>query len=452
MCKPTTAGKNQLNTCKPATAGKDRLNNKCKPATAGKNQLNTCKPATAGKDQLNKCKPATAGKDRLNNKCKPSTAGKDRLNNTSRKPATAGKDQLNTCKPATAGKDRLNNTSCKPATAASPNVKILHRMEYFITSQNTSFAHTEFLLLGFPGITTNRHLLAIPLLFVYGFILIINSAIIYRIWAESSLQSHMYLLISLLLFVNVFCTTTIIPKFLLSLAFGLNQISLTGCLVQMFFIYATLMFESNVVLLMALDRYVAICRPLRYHDIVTKKLLIQLTLLSMARSVSVVTPIIILNSRVQFCRSNVILNFTCENMGLLKLGCGDISKTHIIGLIIRIFITVIDGSLILLSYLNILHTAMFVIGKSPNKAWYTCSTHVSVAILIYSCNLLSAIIYRSEMAVSVDGQNLTSAIYYLFPAIVNPVIYGLRVKEIRLCLEKAYGWKKKETVGHREMN
>ncbi|KAM4796253.1 olfactory receptor 52K1-like [Rhinophrynus dorsalis] len=302
----------------------------------------------------------------------------------------------------------------------SPNVTVLHLMESLITSQNTSFSHTEFLLLGFPGITMNRHLLAIPFLFMYGIILMINSAIIYRIWVESSLQFPTYLLISLLLFVNVFCNTTIMPKFLLSLAFGLNQISLTGCLIQMFFIYATLTFESTVVLLMALDRYVAICRPLRYHDIMTKKLLIQLTLVSLARSVSLMTPIIILTSRVQFCRSNVILNFTCENMGLLKLGCGDISKTHMIGLIIRILLTVIDGSLLLFSYLSILHTA--------------------------------SVVYRFEMAVSVDGQNLTSVIFYLFPAIVNPVIYGLRVKEIRLCLKKAYGWKEKDTEGLTEMN
>ncbi|KAM4045578.1 olfactory receptor 52K1-like [Anomaloglossus baeobatrachus] len=263
-----------------------------------------------------------------------------------------------------------------------------------------------------------------------------NGIIVYRISLDTTLQSPMYLLIGLLFLVNVACTTTFMPKFLLGLVSDLNQITLSGCLVQMWFIYVIVTFESTVILLMALDRYVAICKPLRYHDIMTNRFLSLLTWTSLARSVVLMTPIVYLDSRVKFCKSNVILNFVCENMGLLKLACGDISRIQAIGLIVRMAITVVDGSLLLISYLTILHTAMFILKQSRNKALNTCSSHILVALTIYASSILSALIYRLETSVSVDIQNLTSAIYFLFPATINPIIYGVRVKEIRLSLKK----------------
>ncbi|XP_075053694.1 olfactory receptor 52K2-like [Mixophyes fleayi] len=314
-------------------------------------------------------------------------------------------------------------------------------MDLFIASTNVTLSHRDFLLMGFPSITVYRRLLLIPFLIIYTMILISNCLLTYRIVVEKSLQSPMYLLIGLLFVVNLSCATTFMPKFLLGLAFDLNQISLAGCLVQMWFIYVIVTFESTVVLLMALDRYVAICKPLHYHNIMTTRFLVQLTLASLARGVILMTSIVSLDSRVQFCNSNIILHFVCENMGLLKLACGDISKIQAIGLIVRMMITVVDGSLLFISYMTILHTVMFVIKKSRNKALNTCSSHVIVALIIYASGVLSALIYRLETSVSVDVQNLTSAIYFLLPATINPIIYGVRVKEIRASLKRTFGCK-----------
>ncbi|XP_040278497.1 olfactory receptor 52K2-like [Bufo bufo] len=319
-------------------------------------------------------------------------------------------------------------------------------METFIANSNVSHSHTTFLLVGFSGITDHRNLLVIPFLLTYSHILLSNCIMIYRILVDTTLQSPMYLLICLLFLVNVSCTTTFMPKFLLGLAFDLNHITLNGCLVQMWFIYVIVTFESTVILLMALDRYIAICKPLRYHDIMTSRFLTQLILASVARSVLFITPIIYLDSRVKFCKSNIILNFVCENMALLKLSCGDISKIQAIGLTVRMMITVVEGSLLLISYLTILHTAMFVLKQSMGKALNTCSSHIMVALMIYASSVLSALIYRLETSVSVDVQNLTSAIYFLLPATINPIIYGVRVNEIRLSLQKMFGYKMEETV------
>ncbi|KAM4697317.1 olfactory receptor 52D1-like [Discoglossus pictus] len=312
-------------------------------------------------------------------------------------------------------------------------------METMNSNQSSSFSYTVFILYGFPGFSNSRQLLVLPFLSIYIIILTGNSIIVYKIWVERSLQSPMYFLISLLFIINISCTTAVMPKWIVGLAFGLNQIDLGGCLVQMFVIYLTVISESSVVLIMALDRYIAICNPLRYHDIMTNHLLLKLNVISLVRCVILVSPIIISVSRVQFCKSNIILNFACENMSLLNLGCGDISKTHIIGLVVRILVTTSDGSIFLVSYLKILSTAIHIAtGKSRHKALHTCGTHMIVAMLIYFCGFLSSMIYRASASVSLDTQNLISAIYFLFPAAVNPVIYGLRVKEIRICL-----WKKK---------
>ncbi|KAM4697320.1 LOW QUALITY PROTEIN: olfactory receptor 52E8-like [Discoglossus pictus] len=317
-------------------------------------------------------------------------------------------------------------------------------MEEVNPNQTTSFSHSEFILLGFPGFSRNRQVLVVPFLLIYTVILTGNSLIIYRIWVEKSLHSPMYSLISLLFVVNISNTTAIMPKFMFGLLFSANQISL-GCLLQMFTIYFMATFESSVVLLMAFDRYIAICRPLRYHDIMTKRLLVQLSFIGMARSSFLVSPLVILASRVQFCRSNIILNFACENMGLLNLGCGDVSKVHVVGLAVRILITVLDVGLLLVSYSNILYTAMKVVtGRDRHKALHTCSTHLLVAIILYLSALSSSIVYRMQMSISNDLENLFSAIYLIVPATLNPFIYGFRVKEIRRCLLKS--WQKKDSV------
>ncbi|XP_053312135.1 olfactory receptor 52K1-like [Spea bombifrons] len=318
-------------------------------------------------------------------------------------------------------------------------------------NQTAILSHTEFLLYGFPGVSVSRSLLLIPFLSIYLVILAGNGLIMHRIWAEKTLHSPMYLLIFLLFAVNVSCTSAIVPKLLLGLAFGLNHISLDGCLLQMFVIYITVMTESGALLQMALDRYVAICKPLHYQNIMNNNFLVLLTFISLARSVFLVSPIVILVSRVNFCNSNIISSISCENMALLRIGCGNISRINLIGLLLRIIVSIIDGSLLLVSYVIILSTALKAArGQAFHKALHTCCTHMLVAFLIYLCGLLTSAVYRLDASISVNVQNLVSAIYYLFPAAVNPVIYGLRVKEIRVCLKKSFKIKHMDNGGSSE--
>lgn len=296
----------------------------------------------------------------------------------------------------------------------------------------TNGSYTEFRLLAFPGLKEYRHFLAIPFFCLFVMILTANSILIYIVKTEKSLHSPMYLLIALLFAVNICGTINIIPRMLLSFLFGATFISLTSCLVQMFFIYSILIFDCNVLLMMSLDRYVAICHPLRYPDIMTNKLLSFLIFISFLRSVFVVVPVIVLASQVSFCRSNVIGHFACEHMALMKLSCGDITKNKIVGMTLRSLTIIFDVTFLLASYGQILHAALKIAsGTVKNKAFHTCGTHLIVIVLSYSSCLSSSVVFRVAKTASEDIHNLLSVIYLLFPWALNPVIYGMRTTEIR---------------------
>ncbi|CAI5773811.1 olfactory receptor 52K1-like [Podarcis lilfordi] len=298
-------------------------------------------------------------------------------------------------------------------------------------------SYTDFLLLPFPGLQESRYLLAIPFFCLYFMIVAGNSILIHTVRTDHSLHSPMYVLIALLFAINLCGSTIILPKMLLSFLLGVSHISLTECLVQMFFIYFVLMLDCNVLLLMALDRYVAICHPLHYTDIMTKKLLLILTLVALARSLAVVGPVVILASQVRFCRSNTIGHFACEHMALMKLSCGDISRNKIVGLAARTITIIFDFCFLLGSYGCILQVSMQMSsGHTRHKAFHTCGTHLMVILTVYSCSLVSSLVFRLAKSASQDVHNLLSAIYLFLPWILNPIIYGMRTKEIQDSLWK----------------
>lgn len=297
---------------------------------------------------------------------------------------------------------------------------------------SSDVSYTSFLLLSFPGLQASRILLLLPFLSLYLVIISANALVIHTVVAQRSLHQPMYLLIALLLAVNICATTTVVPTMLFSFSTCFNRISLTRRLVQMFCIYFLIAFDCNILLVMALDRYVAICYPLRYPEIVTGQLLVGLVGVAAARSAGIVAPVVGLASGVRFCRSDVIHHFACEHMALMKLSCGDISLNKTVGLTIRIFNRVLDMLLLGASYSRIIHAAFRISsGRARSKALNTCGSHLLVIFTVYSSTMASSIVYRVARTASQDVHNLLSAFYLLLPCLVNPVVYGARTKEIR---------------------
>ncbi|XP_075118587.1 olfactory receptor 52K2-like [Leptodactylus fuscus] len=318
------------------------------------------------------------------------------------------------------------------STKWSVLLKVPPAMADVMNNSTLHYPYQEFILLGFPGFRESRYLLFIAFFLVYLVILVTNSVVIHTVRTESSLHAPMYVLIALLCAVHICGTTAILPKMLPGFLFHQNHISLVGCLLQMFFIYFFIMMDCNLLLMMALDRYIAICKPLHYSTIMTRNNLVLLTIAALVRSVSTLTPVVYLASRVDFCRSNTIRHFACEHMALLGLACGSIAKNKLVGLSIRIFNLVFEISLLSISYSCIIRAAMSISAGMRHKSLQTCGTHILVIFIYFFFRLSSSIVYRVSRSASQDIHNLISAIYLLFPPLVNPLIYGLRTKEIRI--------------------
>ncbi|XP_075118588.1 olfactory receptor 52L1-like [Leptodactylus fuscus] len=300
------------------------------------------------------------------------------------------------------------------------------------------YSHQEFILLGFPGFRESRHFLFILFFLMYLEILVTNAMIIHTVRTESSLHAPMYVLIALMSAANICSTTTTVPKMLLGFLIYQNHISLVGCLVQMFFIYFIITVDCNILLMMALDRYIAICKPLHYSNIMTRNNLVLLTIAALVRSMASVTPVVYLASRVDFCRSNTIRHFACEHMALLRLACGHTAINKLVGLSIRAFSIIFDISVISTSYSCIMRAALSITGAQRHKTLHTCGTHILVILIVYFFRLSSSIVYRLSRSVSQDTHNLISAVALLLPAMVNPLIYGLRTTKIRIRILKRW--------------
>ncbi|OCT96264.1 hypothetical protein XELAEV_18013939mg [Xenopus laevis] len=233
-----------------------------------------------------------------------------------------------------------------------------------------------------------------------------NILIIYRICMERNLQPSMHPLFCLLFVMNISCTTAIEPNKLLGLGFGLDHIYLGFYLFQMLIVHTPVIPKPIGLMHMIMDRYLVISRSLNC-DIINAHLLLNFFFIALIECSLFSSPIKTLDSQVHFCSSNINWNFACENIVLLNLGYGGISKIQVVVPMMRI----LDICLLLISYMNICFPAV-KISKALHKTLHTCSTHLIVVVLNCSCGLVSAILYR--MPISVDVQNLFSTIYYMF--------------------------------------
>ncbi|XP_066556152.1 olfactory receptor 52E8-like [Amia ocellicauda] len=299
-------------------------------------------------------------------------------------------------------------------------------------NQSGITSHTEFLLLGFHGLGGYRQYLFIPFFLIGVLSFLGNAALIITIKRASSLHSPMYVLICINACVDLTLLITFVPKMLLSFLFDWNGITLLGCLIQMFFIHFVGSFQPTVLLGMALDRYVAICIPLRYNDYINRSTFCKLSAVVILRNMSLVLLVIVLASRLSYCSLNVIDDCFCQHMALVSLACGDITKNSIIGLFGVFCVTVFDAGLIVISYIKIFSDVSKThSGKSQEKALHTCGTHLIVTGVTFAFTMTSFLAYRFKNSLPPNIHNLISIMYLLFPSTLHPIIYGIRTKAIR---------------------
>ncbi|KAG8517245.1 Olfactory receptor-like protein OLF4 [Galemys pyrenaicus] len=291
----------------------------------------------------------------------------------------------------------------------------------------------EFLLLRFSEEAEQQPLILGLFLTMYLITVFGNLLIILAVSSDSRLQTPMYFFLSNLSFADICFTSTTIPKMLLNIQTQSKAITYEECIIQVYFY--TLFGSVDVFLLtvMAYDRFVAICHPLHYMVIMNPRLCSLLVLLMWITSVlySLIQSLLLL--RLSFCTNVEIPHFFCELNQLLKLACSD---TFLNTMVVYFVCILLGGASlfgIIYSYSKIvssIHTISSAQGKS--KAFSTCASHLSVVSLFY-CTALG--VYLSSAAPhSSRSSAITSVMYMVVTPMLNPFIYSLRNKDIKMAL------------------
>uniref|UniRef100_G1U5R2 Olfactory receptor family 56 subfamily A member 1 n=1 Tax=Oryctolagus cuniculus TaxID=9986 RepID=G1U5R2_RABIT len=259
-------------------------------------------------------------------------------------------------------------------------------MSIMVLSLNNSGTQvTEFLMVCFPGMQDTQHWLSILLAPLLILALGANAVLLFAIWHEVSLHGPMYYLLAILSVLDVILCLTVIPKVLLIFWFNMKLISFAGCFLQMFIMNTFLPMESSTFLVMAYDRYVAICHPLRYPSIVTEQFVINAAFFIIFRNLLATLPTPVLAARLNYCASNVVENCICANISVVKLSCGNIHLNKIYQFVSVWCLLGSDLMLILLSYCFILRAVMRLQSRGAStKALSTCGSHLILILFFYT--------------------------------------------------------------------
>ncbi|XP_065099064.2 olfactory receptor 4B13-like [Paramisgurnus dabryanus] len=282
-------------------------------------------------------------------------------------------------------------------------------------------------------------------LFTLGFVLycviiILNVLIILAIYLERTLHQPMYILISCMSLNSVYGTAAFFPRLLSDLLSDTHTISTEACLIQSFVIYSYLTNEFATLMLMAFDRFVAISKPLHYHNIVTLRVITVLIFIYWIFPMLCLAISVLLTSRLTMC-DDKLWKVYCYNYEIVKLSCANNLIINIWGFFILIISAVIPLCLILYSYVKILIICKRSSSQFRSKAYQTCIPHI-VILLNFSIAIISEVTFSRfvNLEMSTGLSVILSMEFLVVSPILNPLVYALNFTDIRkkmICFVKA---------------
>lgn len=300
-----------------------------------------------------------------------------------------------------------------------------------LSNDSHLLSHT-FFLAGIPGLTAVHIWISLPFCFMFVLSLTGNALLLSLIWSEHRLHQPMFLFLAMLSFVDLILSLSTLPKMLAIFWFGATAISSYSCLSQMFVIHAFSAMESGVLVAMALDRFVAICNPLHYATILTPEVVTKIGGLVVLRGVGLTIFFPSLAHRLSYCGSRTIAYTYCEHMAVVKLACGVTTLDSLYAFAVAIFLGVGDVAFIAYSYGQILRTVMhFPSPEARGKAGSTCTAHVCVILFFYGPGFLSVVMQRFGPSTASAVKVILANLYLLFPPALDPIVYGVKTKQIR---------------------
>ncbi|XP_040275652.1 olfactory receptor 6B1-like [Bufo bufo] len=300
---------------------------------------------------------------------------------------------------------------------------------------NLSNIITTFIIIGFPSSHSIQILFFFIFLFMYTLTIVENLLVIIMIWNSRNLHKPMYFFLGNLSFLEVWYVTVTVPKLLSIFVTENRQITLIGCMTQLYFFIFLACTECVLLTVMAFDRFVAICYPLHYVIIMNWNFCFVLAFCTWFAGFVISLIKIYYISQLTFCQSNLVNHFYCDVSPLLNLACTDMKQTEVVDFILALIILLVPLLLTCFSYMCILATIIRIPNSSGRKkAFSTCASHLVVVVILYSTALF--MYARPNKAQSVNFNKLVSVVYTVVTPFLNPIIYCLRNKEVKEAINK----------------
>ncbi|KAM6946149.1 olfactory receptor 52D1-like [Aplochiton taeniatus] len=288
---------------------------------------------------------------------------------------------------------------------------------------------TVFTLSGLNETTDYRVTLFSLTLLCYCVILLVNVTLIVTIIWDKNLHEPMYILLCNMCINGLYGTSGFYPKFLFDLLSNIHIISYVGCLFQAFVIYSSACSDFSILAVMAYDRYVAICKPLQYHSVMTKQKLFNLIFYSWILPHSMIGITLMLSSRLTLCGFH-IQKLYCSNWSVVKLACTSTIPNDVFGYVAILFYF---GHVIFIvcSYILLIRSCLKSI-ENRGKFMQTCIPHL-LSLFNFTLALFFDVMYvrYGSSNVKESIQNFLAIEFLFIPPILNPVIYGFKLTKIR---------------------
>ncbi|XP_034404171.1 olfactory receptor 52N2-like [Cyclopterus lumpus] len=267
------------------------------------------------------------------------------------------------------------------------------------------------------------------LLFVYFTLLCSNIGLLVLIITEKTLHQPMYILFCNLSINDIIGNTVLLPQLMAHIISTERLITYNQCVVQAFYSHTFGSASHMILIIMAIDRYVAICHPLRYSSIMTTKAVVVLSATAWSVSLVLVSVLVGLTVRLSRCRS-LIQNAYCDNASLFKLSCENMSINNIYGLFFTVLLFSCSMGGIAVTYFRI--AAVCWIRKSKelnNRAIQTCASHLVLYLIMLWSGFLTIILHRFPN--HPDLRKIAYILFHVVPANLNPIIYGMQSRSLR---------------------
>ncbi|MBN3297285.1 O10J5 protein, partial [Amia calva] len=263
----------------------------------------------------------------------------------------------------------------------------------------------------------------------YLLMIFLNVILVLVIFLERSLHEPMYIFLCNLSVNSLYGTAGFFPRLLADLLSDTHTISRAGCFTQIFIIYTYSIWEFTILTVMAYDRYVAICKPLQYNSIMTPRKISILIALSWFHPAFCMTVVIVFSSKLPLC-GNQIERVFCSNWSVVRLSCIPTTSNNILGFCVTGTTVFLPLGFILFSYISILTVCYKSSKEFKKKALQTCLPHL-ITLINYSIAIFSDItLSRFEDILKVVSMIL-SLEFLVIPPLLNPLIYGMTLPEIR---------------------